>query len=146
MRKEWISAEQLEEALHEQESTREFLGSILLKRNYLTEGRLTLALSEQFRLPWNSVKNFYIDWDFVMKFSASLLLEYRCFPLARDGNSVTMGITNPLNAWAMAKAEEEARNLRVRFVLVMESEMQDLLERYRRQMNIRIRHSLEKEK
>lgn len=141
-KKGWIEEGQLEEALHEQKSTREFLGRILVQKKYLNEEQLAQVLAEQFQLPLARPKNFYVDWDLAMRFSASLILEQRCFPLFQEAASMTMGITNPLNAWAMGQIEEEARGSRVKFALLLESEMQELLDRYRERVNIRIRHQL----
>lgn len=145
MKKRWIGEGPLNEALHEQKSTREFLGRILVRRKCLTEEQLAQALSEQFHLPFVRLKSFYVDWNLVMGFSASLILEHRCFPLIQKDHSMTMGITNPLDAWAIEKVEQEARGQQVKFALVLESEMQGLLDRYRQHVNIRIRHLLDQD-
>ena len=142
VQKGWLTRERVEEGLRKQKSTREFLGAILLREKWITEEQLTAALSEQFRIPHVSLRNFYIDWELVMKFSASLISEHQCFPLRKDGLTVVFGITDPLDAWAIARAESETKGHSVTFVLVNRSEMSDLLERYRQHVNIQIRHSL----
>ena len=143
VKKGWLTHDQLEEALQKQKSSREFLGAVLLRERYITEDQLVLALSEQFGIPCVRLKNFYVDWTLAMKFSASLILEHQCFPLRKDPEAITFGIVNPLNASALAEVEKETKGDIAKLVLVKESEMRDLLERYRQYVNIKIRRSLD---
>jgi type IV pilus assembly protein PilB len=125
-----ILPEQLKDALIKQMRTKEFLGAILLRRKQITEKDLLKALSEQFKIPIISIKNHYIDWNFVRRFSASLILEHKCLPLKGDDVTVTVAITNPLNAWTIKKAEEETRGFVLKLVLVSDEDMKDVIERY----------------
>ena len=77
-----ISPEQLAGALGEQEVTKEFLGVILLRKKWVKEKDLMLALSEHFNMPLVDLKNQYIDWDAVKHFSPSLILDHHYFPFA----------------------------------------------------------------
>jgi type IV pilus assembly protein PilB len=126
-----ITAEQLKAALEEQILTKEFLGKILLKRKLLTERVLLKVLSEQFSLPVADLGNCYFDWKLVKSFSPSLILDYHCFVIAKDDLTVTMAITNPLDVWVIKKAEEEARGLKLKLVLVSEEDMREAIEKYR---------------
>ena len=139
IKKGWLDHRQLEQILAKQKSTREFLGKILLREKAVTEDQLVAALSEQFRIPCACVKNFYVDWNLVMKFPASLILDHKCFPLRRDGMTLVIGITNPLDVWALSAVKDYSAAL----VLVTESEMRELLDRYRQYVNISIRRSLD---
>lgn len=129
-----ISDGQLKSALEEQGRTKEFLGKILIKNDFIKERDLLTVLSEQFAMPLISLKDRYIDWKLVEGFTASLILDYKCFPLARDDRSVTMAITNPQDVHVMAKAEEEAKGLRLKFVLVLVQDMADVIARYKQYM------------
>lgn len=129
-----ITSEQLKAALEEQARTKEFLGTILLKKNQIKERDLLVTLSEQFNISFISLKNKYIDWNLVKTFNPSLILEYKCFPVERDEQSVTIAITNPLDAWAIKKAEEGAKDLKLKLVLVSASDMQEAIQRYQRYM------------
>lgn len=130
MAKGLISSEQLKAALEEQQKTNEFLGKILLKNNQLKEKDLLEALSEQFNIPYVSLKYKYIDWHLAKQFSLTLILDYKCFPIAKDEWSVTIAITNPLDVWVLKRAEEEARGLKLKLVLVSEQDMKDVIQRY----------------
>jgi len=122
---------QLEAALERQKRTKEFLGAILLKNNLIEEKCLLEALSEQCGIPVISLKNRYIDWEFVKQFSPELILDYKCLPVEKDDWTVTVAITNPLDVWPIKKAEEEARGLKLKLALVSEEEMREAIERYR---------------
>lgn len=125
-----VTAEQLDEALKEQRLTREFLGAILVKRYYVSENDLLKALADQFNIPIVSLKDMYIDWDLAKQFSSSLIVQNKCFPFKKDEWAVTVAITNPLDAWALKKAQEEAGGLPVKFVLVSSGDMEDAIKRY----------------
>jgi type IV pilus assembly protein PilB len=126
-----ISAEQIARAIKEQAGSGEFLGKILLKRHLIKDADLLSALSEQFAIPVVSLKDRYIDWGLVKDFSASLILDHRCFPVERDESSVTFGITNPLDAWAVDKAKDETQGLRLKLVLVSNADMDEAIQRYK---------------
>jgi len=133
-----ISPVALNDALNEQRQTKEFLGTILLKRKLIEEQDFLGALSEQFGIPVLVLKNKYIDWNFVRNFSASLILDYRCFPVSGDDWSVTIAITNPLDSGVLKKAEEEARGLKLKIALVSEEDMQEVTQRYKQYMRAKL--------
>lgn len=129
-----IGPEQLEDALLEQRRTKEFLGSILLRRNQIKERDLFEALSEQFAIPIITLNDKYIDWNFVGRFSPSLILEHKCLPLGREDLVVTVAITNPLNVWALKRVEEETKGFTLKLVLVSDGDMRDVIKRYKQYM------------
>jgi hypothetical protein len=132
--KKIISGEQLQKALEEQATTKEFLGEILLKNKLIKEKDLLAALSQQFAIACISLKDKYIDWALMKRFSTSLILDYQCLPIESGNQTVTIAITNPLDAWALKKSEEEAKSLKIIFVLVSREDMQEALTRYRQYM------------
>lgn len=125
-----LSLERLTLALGEQVLTKEFLGAILLRKKWIKEKDFLAALSEQYNLPVVDLKNRYIDWKMVKDFSASLILDYHCFPFERDDRSVTMAITNPLDAWSLKRAEEESRGRVLKLALTSQEDMDDAVKRY----------------
>ena len=127
-----ITEVELNRALDEQARTNELLGAILLKRTKLKEEDLLRVLSKQFKYPFITLKDRYIDWELVRTFSASLVLDHQCVPIQRDDWTVTVAINNPLDIWAVKKSEEEARGLKVKLVLVSKSDLADAISRYKR--------------
>ncbi|MGE5197218.1 MAG: hypothetical protein ACM3IL_01775 [Deltaproteobacteria bacterium] len=134
MDKGLITSGQLDFALSEQHSSKEFLGTILLKHSIIKEEDLLKALSEQFRIPYVALKDKYIPWNFVGRFSSTLIFEHRCFPVSHDEWSVTFALINPLDLWALKRAEEESKGLKTKFVLVTTRDMDEALLRYRQYM------------
>ena len=126
-----ITPEQLKEALVEQKRSKEFLGLLLIKKNFITEEGLLKALSEQFGIPIVHIIKNDIDWSLQHLFSTTLLLDYKCFPISRDNWSVTFAITNPLDIWMIKKIEEETGGLRLRLVLVSHHELNAVLQEYK---------------
>lgn len=135
--KKLISEQDLNEALDDQKRSKEFLGAILIRRGAIKEDGLLTALSEQFSIPYVSVKYDYIDWELVGRFSNSLILEHKCFPVGADEYTVTMAIINPLDVWALKKAEEETRGYKMKLVLVSETDMNEVIIRYKEQLQKR---------
>jgi len=140
-----ITEAQVMSALEEQKRTREFLGEILIRRKLIKEKDLLKALSEQFEIPIVRLTNKYIEWDLVKKFTPSLILDYRCFPVKEGDFSITIAITNPLDAWAMKKIEEETRGLLPKFVLASREDMDDAIRRYEEYLRKEISKEFEQE-
>ena len=138
-----INVDQLTESLKEQRASGEFLGTILLKRKWITEKQLVVALSSHFKIPSVTLDNFYVDWELVMLFTPSLIVDRKCFPLKSSIDTVIFAIVNPLDAYMLAQAEHESRNKKVQLVLVTESDMQEIIRRYRQHVLIKIRHTLD---
>jgi hypothetical protein len=129
--KKLVTTEQLALALEDQLVSKDFLGQILVKHRFITEVTLAKTLAEQFKLLFMSMENQYIDFQLAKQFSSSLIMESRCFPFFRDEWAVTVAITNPLDAWAIKKCEDEAGGLRVKLVMVTNSDMEQIISRYK---------------
>lgn len=129
-----INNEQLKAALADQQETKEFLGTVLKRKFGIRERDLLRALSEQFDMPLVALKNKYIDWNFVKQFSPSFIMDSGCFPVKKDGGEVTIGVTNPLDAWSLKKAEDAAGGFRVKFALVSPEDVKDAVRRYKEYM------------
>ena len=143
LKKGWIDAPGLQRALDIQKTKRQFLGTILVSERRITEEQLAQVLSEQSGIPFVTIQNFYIDWKLVMKFSASLILDYQCFPLKKEGSTIVFGITNILDGWARAQIEQETKGTPIQLALMTYSDMKQLLERFREYVNIKTRRLLD---
>lgn len=125
-----ITGEQAQEALLQQRKNKKFLGEILIENYAIQEKDLLAVLSEQFDIEIVSLQNKYIDWVFVKSFSSSLILDHKCFPIKTDEHSITIAITNPLDVWALKKSEDESKGLEVKWVLVSQKDMQEVIQKY----------------
>jgi hypothetical protein len=144
VRKKLLDPKHLELALAEQRATKEFLGAILVRRGWVREGDLASALAEQSGLPFVSLRDQYVDWETAMRFSSSLVVERKCLPFREDElGVVTVAITNPLDAEAMSRIEAEARDRKVKLVVVTPREMEAALREFKERVAAKIRKLLE---
>lgn len=135
-----ITEAQLHDALTEQRESGKFLGMILKDKGLITDKELMNALSAQFGIPVVDLKQEHIDLELAHRYSISVVIDHKCFPLKQDEYTVTVAIVNPLNAVAISKIEEEAFPRRVNLVLVNESDLNDLIRNYR----VYIRQSIQR--
>jgi len=133
-----ISEEDLKKALSEQAKTKKLLGEVLVSKGCISARELLQALSEHFGIPLTKLKDRYIDWDTVTRFSPSLIMEHRFFPIESDNFCVTVAVTDPLDAWGLKKLDEEARELIPRIALTSEEDMDEAIERYKMFMKDRL--------
>ncbi|HOW42501.1 MAG TPA: hypothetical protein P5110_03100 [Candidatus Omnitrophota bacterium] len=144
--KGFITEAQLNDALLDQKVTDKFLGMILKEKGVITDKELMQALAEQFGIQLVDIKTYYIDMELASKFTTSLIMDHKCFPLKEDEYTLTMAIVNPLNAVAIAKIEEEASPRQVELVLVLESDLQEILQQYKQYSGQRIQRLLKRNK
>jgi len=126
-----ITYEQLQEVIAEQMKNKQFLGEMLVKKGIISEDNLLEALAEQFALNFVRLKDEAIDWEVAKGFSSSLITDHKCLPLRMDEDTVTIAITNPLNAWVLAMAEKEAAPRKVEIVLAKVSDIEKAIEAFR---------------
>lgn len=126
-----ITPLQLEQALAEQRSTKEFLGAILVRLKLIRPDVLLKALSEQSGIPYESLTAARVNWEVVKQFPTSVFSSGKCFPIRADAESVTVAIADPLDAWALSTVEKSAGFRTVKPILVLEQELQQVLREYR---------------
>jgi hypothetical protein len=127
----YITEAQLHDALSDSRLGDKFLGSRLLSRGAITPDALCAALAEQFGMPLVDLKRQHIDFELARKFSASLILDHKCFPLKEDEFSFTVAIVNPLDEVALSRLDEEAKPRSVILAIAPENDMEAVLENYR---------------
>lgn len=140
-----ISEEQLAEVLAEQRITKELFGQILLKKRWITEKDFLETLSEQFGFAYAALTKQDVDFDIALRFSTTLIVEHSCIPIKEDEHSVTVAISNPLDAWALSAAEKEAGLRRAKFILISEEDMRWLLQQYHRYKKANIQRLFDKD-
>lgn len=134
-----LTAEQLAMALEEQSATKELLGAIVVRKGFVKQKDLLAALSERFNLPLVELKSKRIDWEMFKYFSSSLIFDYHCVPVERDERSVTMAISNPLDAWTIKRAEEEAKGFELKLALASQEDIDDAIKRYQAYMQQKLK-------
>jgi hypothetical protein len=140
-----ITESQVLDALKDQKLSGKFLGKILVDKGLISEKEVTAALAEQFGLPMVDISKEKVDMELVRKFSSALVIDHKCVPLYEDASSVTVAISNPLDAVALAKLEEEANPRIVKLVLASEVETDKVILEYHQYISQSIQRLLKRE-
>ncbi len=139
-----ITEAQLHDALSEQRLSDKFLGAILKDKGLVSEQEIAAALADQFGLPLVDLKNEHIDLELARKYSTSVVIDHKCFPLRQDEYTVIVAVVNPLNAVAISKFEEEAFPRKVNLVVANETDLDQLIKNYRQYISESIQRLLKR--
>lgn len=127
-----ITQQQLQGALEEQRQTKEFLGTLLMRKGWLRRQDFLQTFSEQMGLPLVSLSSVRVDWVVARKFSPTAVVDHRSLPIAMDRASVTVAVVNPLDVWGVEAIEREAGGRKIRLVLISEEDFASALAQYRK--------------
>ncbi|MDD5348067.1 MAG: hypothetical protein PHT59_05585 [Candidatus Omnitrophica bacterium] len=140
--KGFITEAQVLDALRDQKISGKFLGMILVDKGLISEAQVTEALGAQFDLRVVDVGRDDLNWNLARKFSSSLLVDHKCFPITEDEQTVTVAIVNPLDAVALAKLEEESQPKSLVLVLASDSSMNEVVKEYKQHISQSIKDLL----
>lgn len=124
LKKKLVTQEQLDECLQQQKVTREYLGAVLLKKKLVSQEALMKALSEQFCVPYVSLKTLYVDWNVCLRFFSVVAKEQKALPIRENEMTLTVAISDPLDVMSVGKIEEMAWPRRIKLVLMTHEELQ----------------------
>ena len=122
-----ITQAQLEECLEEQKKTKEYLGVMLVRKKIVTEEGLMRSLSEQFNIPFVHLKDQNIDWNVCLKYFPSMTADQNALAIHADEKTVFVAVRDPLDTVSLSNIEFAARPLRLKLILVCESELQEFM-------------------
>lgn len=125
-----INATQLEDALQFQKKTPgKLLGKILIELGYVTEEEIVIALSTQFNVPYLSLANFAFTDSHHQLIPKELIVKYLCVPLERNGNLLTIVMSDPTNEEAI-RTIETATKAKIQTFVATSSEIMKVLEQH----------------
>ncbi|WP_459943019.1 GspE/PulE family protein [Deferrisoma palaeochoriense] len=90
-----ITSEQLAEAMADQRRTGERLGSILIKKGYVTEEDLEYLLSRQLAVPAINLAKYQVPRELVELVSERFMKKNYVVPVERDEKTLTVAMANP---------------------------------------------------
>ncbi|MBI5641554.1 MAG: type IV-A pilus assembly ATPase PilB [Nitrospirae bacterium] len=96
-----ISEEQLKQALNTQKKEGGRLGTNLVKLGFITEEKLVAFLSKQYGVPAINLSDYKIDPGVLKLIPADMAKKYLIMPVARVGATLTIGMTDPSNVFAI---------------------------------------------
>ncbi len=96
-----INKEQLIEALKTQKTSRERIGTVLVKSGALTEDTITSFLSQQYGVPSINLEDFEIDASACKLIPPKTAKKYEIIPISRIGSTITVAMVDPSNVFAI---------------------------------------------
>lgn len=96
-----INKEQLANALNLQKEKGGLIGQILVDLGYANEEAIAQAITSQYGFPYLPLENYDIDPDIVKIVPKNMAQQYYFIPIDKIGGSLTIAMSNPLNATAI---------------------------------------------
>ena len=101
LKEKCITAEQLQQALHQQKANGGKLGFNLVRLGFVKDEEITALLSKQYGVPSIALGQFEIDPAVVKLVPADTAQKYQIVPLSRAGATLTIAMTDPTNVFAL---------------------------------------------
>ncbi|HEV8076762.1 MAG TPA: ATPase, T2SS/T4P/T4SS family [Marinobacter sp.] len=117
-----VNDAQLQQALKAQKNNGTKLGRSLIELGFVSELQLLTALSEQLQIPFVDLKHFRFDDDLVHSLPETVARRFRAVPLALEGDGVLVGMSDPLDLFALDEMESLLKT-RVLPAVVCEAEL-----------------------
>jgi type IV pilus assembly protein PilB len=92
-----ITPEQLTEGLTLQKQAAKRIGAVLVDLGYITESDVYGALGDQLGVPYVSLSFYSVDPNVISLIGEQFARQHKVIPLFRIGNSLTLGMADPLN-------------------------------------------------
>ncbi|TAK15781.1 MAG: type II secretion system protein GspE, partial [Acidobacteria bacterium] len=129
VRERRISPAQLQEALTHQRAKGGRLGSALVQLGFVQDEDITTILSRQYGVPAISLGQFDLDPTVVRLIPAETAAKYQVIPVARNGTSMTLAMTDPTNVFAMDEIKFLS-GLHVEPVVATETAVREAIAKY----------------
>lgn len=97
----YISEDQLEDAVSEQNSSGKSLGRVLVERGILTEGQLTSVLAEQVGISYVDLDQYNVDPSAATLIDANLANRYMVLPIDYEDGKLVVAMADPTNVFAL---------------------------------------------
>ena len=130
IQKRLINWAQLDEALKEQKRTREFVGEVLVRKQYIPRFLLFKALAERHAIPFVDLSHIYIDSEAVDRIPKSVAQKYGMIPIEFQGNILVVGISDPTTVIPEKEIAALAKVAGVKTVLCTPEAVKVALEKY----------------
>src|SRR5262245_11326491 len=101
-----ITPEQLAAALKLQRTSKEKLGSILVRQDFISEDQLLGFLSAQYGLPSMPLTGISIEPDVLRLVPVEMARRYDVLPIKRVGKALTLAMADPVNIEAIDRVSE----------------------------------------
>ena len=117
IQKRLINWKQLEDALNEQKRTQEFVGEVLVRKQYVPRFLLFKALAERHAMPFVDLSHVFIDPRAVERVPKSIAIKYGFVPIEMQDGTLVVGIGDPQAVLPSLEIAELARVAEIKMVL-----------------------------
>lgn len=129
LREKRITPAQLQEALTFQRTRGGRLGSALVQLGFVHDEDITAILARQYGVPAITLGQFELDPAVVKLIPAETAAKYQVIPVARNGTTLTLAMTDPTNVFAMDDIKFLS-GLHVEPVVATETAVREAIARY----------------
>ncbi len=132
LKRNFITQEQLKEALETQKKNGGVLGEILVKLGFITEKDIVVALIVQCGFPYIAVNKYEIDPKVILLVSEEMARKYHAIPLDRVGDVLSVVMANPLDI-AIIEDLEKITHCKIATFIATKAEIDEAINhRYRK--------------
>jgi chromosomal replication initiator protein DnaA len=125
IREELITRQQYGDALKEKNAESQFLGEILLHRQYLSEEQLIGCLVRHCRIPHLKLSNLNVRLEAAELIPAKFCFQFKLLPIDKLGTLLTVAMVNPLDTKALEAVKKQVK-LRIKPILCSCADFNDL--------------------
>ena len=119
IQKRLIDWKQLGDALTEQQRTREFVGEVLVRKQYVPRFLFFKALAERHAMPFVDLSHVFIDSRAVERVPRSVAVKFSIIPIEMQEGTLIVGIGDPQAVLPRAEISELAGVSDIKTVLCM---------------------------
>lgn len=124
-----VNAEDLERGLHQQKKSGKFICTVLVEMGLAQEEAIMPILANKLHLTYVKIKTLNIHPEIISQVPAKFATHYKLMPLKREGNEITLAVTDPLDIHTL----DDLRlllGLEVRPVLAGEKDILEAIRKY----------------
>lgn len=111
------------------------LGSVLIKKGFVTEDQLLKFLAKQLKIPFLDLASVQFDEELVKRIPIHMAKQHRVIPIRKKGNVIEVGMVNPFDSFAIDDLKELCR-AEIEPYLINGRELEALLDKFSGDENV----------
>lgn len=123
-----ITPEQLQEALKIQATEGGLIGDVVVRLGFATEEKITQCVSFQYGFPYLPLENYEVPDEVVNIVPKNIAQHYCIMPIDKIGDTLTVAMSNPLNATAI-KDLADISSLEIQIFVSTSSDVRNIISR-----------------
>ena len=128
IQKKLISWDQLQDALIEQEKSKEMIGTVLVRKRYISQTLLYKSLAEQHQIRFVDLKRTKVNPKAVELIPQEICQKNQIIPIEVSENALTLGISNMPHFWPESEIKELTGFQNIRTVLCLPEDIEQAIQ------------------